>query len=275
MKKLLVIMLMAMMLCIPAYAQITPLPIAVKVTSIPSTQVPVKITNLNTGDISQGMTNIYGEYIEDWANMPNKYAVGNQFKIEIWGNVQTFTYTGSPPDIFYFTVAVPCSITGSVGYGGTFRQLDASCNVEITGPPSCGSCSGGGSCNCGGGGGGCYCEPCDTCETCQTCENPTCPTCDTCQTCETCQEPICPEVTFAVIITAIIAAIGGGGVALRFSRNGVQHIHPGVSGYHSIYTVHRDAKLKHPKGCWDAKDGYKKGTDGKYYFEGCPSGQHK
>jgi len=70
-----------------------------------------------------------------------------------------------------------------------------------------------------------------------------------------CEE--CPDLTVDYVITVIITAIISAGLSygygLKFYKKSTgevstMHMHPGIKGYHSIYTVHMNPKIRHPKG---------------------------
>jgi hypothetical protein len=79
---------------------------------------------------------------------------------------------------------------------------------------------------------------------------PVCPEPPVCLECPDCPEqPICdPNQAIEILLAAIASAgVAGGAVYVKLGKT-AQHLHKGIVGYHSIFTVHKNADIKHPRG---------------------------
>jgi len=212
----------------------TPMPIIVKVLTDTNQAVYCEITNLNTDEKVTGYTNAQGEFMVDWANTDYKYTKGNEFLVKCINKEVRVKYTGEPPtelvnaktgedvDIIRFdftsgttatTTTAPTTTTTSTTTTTTIRECPA-----------------------------CVCPECPEC---------VCPECEKC------------PATLEFIITMILAffgiGLGAGTTGYKFvvrrRRGGklemqvTQHKHVGIDRYHSIYTLHNDPKIRHPRGC--------------------------
>ena len=189
----------------------------------------VTITNTMTGETETLLTNPSGQYfISSWNNKftnPNDQDV---FKIQVEDSVKHVVYTGGPIEAD-FTLEGVCP---------KCAPCDCSCD----------------DCNCG------ECPPCNSC-----CDNGDCPDCNCpadntpyaeCNSCcqpEDCQDcPVCPEpdANRAVeILMGVLSgvAVGGAAVTVTLGKK-AQHYHRGIVRKHSIFTRHRDARIRHPVG---------------------------
>jgi len=240
---------------------ITPLPIVVKV--IPSENIveyeryEVRITNLRTNETITGYTNEYLEFSVDWANSEKGYEIGDVFEIVALNQSTRIKYTGEPPtelvnaytgedvSIVYFYMDKVCEsfcIKEKVIY------IPSECPEDTTPYAECNSC----------------CEPCLEC-ICPPCPEVECPEdttpyerCDSC--CPDCPETIPMEMLVTLILTFFGIGFGSGTYGYKFvirrrkdsgklEAQITQHKHYGINRYHSIYTIHRDERIRHPKGC--------------------------
>lgn len=232
---------------------VAPLPLAIKIDSLPNTNLPVKVTNLRSGEILQGNTNQYGEFIAEWANSVNKYAYGDVFRIEVLDRIQEWTYYGSPPEgVFHFNLDLACSIQKDLEYGEELRVFDEECNVQVKArayqPVVC------------------YVDAVldydqefleinDECNV-------------------KIKSPPKPDLTayaIAAIIVFIAAYLYGRNSSLKLYQGNdgnvkIAHKHPGIIEYHNPNIVHRKEAIRHKKGEFAPK--YVKDSNGNWKYAG-------
>lgn len=199
-----------------------PVPIGVKVLAYNAADIEVKITSHTPGKYNYetivGKTNENGDYLEDAANFKIGYTDGQEFIIEAADQTKKVIYTNGK-----FSLYVEFDLIGS----------KAKCPPELCDP-----------CNCE------TCETCKTCESCTACTN--CETCVTCKVCENCPSCECPEPTEQDAMNLILAALAGAaasGAAVSLTLGSkAKHYHRGIRSKHSIFTRHRDERIRHSVG---------------------------
>lgn len=213
--------------------------------------IRVMLTNLNTGETKNIYSNNNGEWLVDWANTQYGYAGGHEVEVVVW---------------FCKEEAI-CTKTVTIEGEPIFVYFDLS---SVLVPVECPPCP----------------DPTEEeCRDLYPCPVTTTITTTICPECEElnaenclpfCEECLCPDATFNYVATAIISLFLGMG-AYRYGfgiktytkRTGevvTQHKHHGIIAYHDPSVLHKNPRIRHPRG--EVSPKYKKASDGKWEYVG-------
>jgi hypothetical protein len=189
----------------------------------------VTVTNTRTGETTTILTNPSRQYfISSWNNEFANPNYQDIFRIEVEGVVKNVVYTGGPIEAD-FTLDLTCP-----------KQYPCECSDCDCGTcPSCNSCCESGDCP------DCNCEcPADTTPyaECNSCCQP-----EDCEDCPVCPEPDANRAVEILMGVLGGVAVGGSAVTLTLGKK-AKHYHRGIKNKHSIFTRHRDARIRHPIG---------------------------